>query len=158
MILKEKFEFYKGTSVFKRTWYYLMVFAPVHPTLTLPRNISLLMPSRPQQLMAAIAKCEVGIEGSKYFPPGSDLIWKDIKDLFKYLHSASLNLYWNTIARFTWMDPAEKITIASCVGHCASNTKLDNHGVNLLLHIKWTLQLCLKMIFIEFMVTTSIAY
>ena len=93
MILKEKFEFYKGTSVFKRTWYYLMVFAPVHPTLTLPRNISLLMPSRPQQLMAAIAKCEVGIEGSKYFPPGSDLIWIDIKDLFKYLHSASLNLY-----------------------------------------------------------------
>lgn len=44
--------------------------------------------------MAAIAIiCEVGTEGSKYFPPGSDLISLDIKDLFKYLHSASLNLY-----------------------------------------------------------------
>lgn len=56
------------------------------------------------------------------------------------------------------MDPVEKITITSCVGHCASNSKLDNQRVNLLLHIKCTLQSCLKMIFIEFMVTTSIAY
>lgn len=59
--------------------------------------------------MAAIAViCEVGIEGSKYFPPGSDLISLDIKDLFKYLHSASLNLYWNTIACYYLNGPSWK--------------------------------------------------
>lgn len=44
--------------------------------------------------MAAIAIiCEVGIEGSKYFPPGSDLISLDIKDCLNIY----IQLHWTCI-------------------------------------------------------------
>lgn len=44
-------------------------------------------------MVVIVVICEVGIEGSKYFFLGSDLILLDIKDLFKYLYLVLLNLY-----------------------------------------------------------------